>query len=340
MSDAVFSTIERGLSAIESDDLEGAQQALEQALSLGSEDHVGVLHLTGMLAWASGDLESASGYLMQAVDQRPNRPEVYLDCADLLLSTGHELDLAEATIRSMFSVAGDDGKKKAEGQLLLAQIRLEDDDPEEALEILEEVDPAEREHPSHLSTRGAVLLALDRAAEAASALEEALRAEPEDPDLYYQLGVSRHSQGESAKAIDAMLKVLELDRTDLECEDPSYAEGQRLRATLEEVMEDLPNPVLSLIASAPIIVQSLPTVDQVRAGADPRGAVSFDPGVDDDPGDPTDRPQLGRIIIMRSQVLEQADDDDDVPEVLLMELLAEVRRFFSIEHLSVANVEA
>lgn len=334
VNDAFSTVIERGLAAIENDDVLAAKAALDDATRQAGENDAGVLHLSGMVAWAEGELDRAVGFLQQAVDQRPAWPSVYLDCAELLLLRGQEPDAAEVSVRAVFELPDADEAIKDEARLLLAQIRLDDDDPDEALEVLDDTGGRLDAEPSYASTRAAVLMSLQRGAEAAELLEAALRVDDGDPDLHYQLGICRYEQEDLSGAVESMLRVLELDTEELDASEPSDLEAQHLRAALEEVLEDLPDPVLSLVARVPIAVQALPTSDQVRGGADPRGAICFIGDADDDAG-----PRLDSIVIMRTQVFEQSNDEDDVPEVLLVEMLSEVRRFFGIEHLSVASVE-
>ncbi|TPV96601.1 MAG: tetratricopeptide repeat protein [Myxococcales bacterium FL481] len=335
MSDTLSAVIEQGLAAVENENVLEAKEVLDDATRRAGENHAGVLHLSGMIAWAEGELDRASGFLQQAVDRRPATPGVYLDCAELLLLRGQEPDAAEVCVRAVFELEQVDESVKDEARLLLAQIRLDDDDPDEALEVLDHTEGRLDGDPPYASTRAAVLMSLDRGHEAVALLEAALAVDARDPDLHYQLGICRYEQGDRAGAVTAMLRVLELDAEELDTSGPTDLEAQHLRAALEEVLEDLPDPVLSLVAQVPIAVQALPTADQVAAGADPRGAVAFEGDAEEEAGS-----RLDRIVIMRTPLFEQSDDEEQVSEVLLVELLSEVRRFFGIEHLSVADVEA
>ena len=91
-SQSIDELVDRGLKAVEDDDLESATQILEEAAKVAGENHVRVLHLTGMLAWAEGRPEHAAGYLMQAADAGSEDPNIYLDCAECLLLHDQDLD--------------------------------------------------------------------------------------------------------------------------------------------------------------------------------------------------------------------------------------------------------
>ncbi|MCA9634717.1 MAG: tetratricopeptide repeat protein [Myxococcales bacterium] len=338
MKEALDAVIRRGLDAIDAEDLGAAQEALDEASRLAGENHVQVLHLAGMLAWAEGRIDNAAGYLMQAVDLGSDRAEIYLDCAECLFIHGDDLDEAEAVVRSLLERDDIDEGASNEAKLLLAQIRLDDDDPDESLELLHEVSPEMQKHPAYLSTYGAVLMSLGRNDDATAALSEAVAQAPEDPDLHYQLGLTREAAGDREGAAAAMLKVLELDAAgsgDDEENALTPEEAADLITRFEEVLEEIPDPVLRLIASAPVSVQERPTPDQVRAGVNPRGVVAFvgQAKLGDD-----DEANLEGIVIMRDLMLESIDDDDEIPEVFIVGLLEEIRRFFREDSLGMASV--
>ncbi len=322
--------VTRGHAAIEADDLVGAEAALDEARRLAGENHVRVLHLSGMLAWAQGDHERASGYLMQAADLSPEDADVYLDCAECIMAVGDDLDEAEAAARAVLQLERASERERDEARLLLAQIRLEDDDPEEAMELLDEVGDELQTHPAYLSTRGAVLMESGRADEAVKVLEEAVAVDPIDPDLRYQLGLTLREAGRERDATNAMLEVLRADVEDGPIEAPSYAETQGLRSRFEDVLEDLPEPLLRLVANAPITVQARATVEQVEQGADPRATMVFLGTRKHDDDDA----ELQGIVIMRDLLVEDVEDDEEIPDALAGALLDEIQRFFKPSVLS------
>src|SRR5262245_23700520 len=86
--------VDRGLAAIDAGEVDTAETLLDDARGMVGENHVRVLHLAGMLGWAHGDLERATGFLMQAADLKPERADIYLDCAECLFA-GDEIEEAE-----------------------------------------------------------------------------------------------------------------------------------------------------------------------------------------------------------------------------------------------------
>ena len=150
------------------------------------------------------------------------------------------------------------------------QLRIDDDDPDEALEVLDEIADELRTHSAYLCTLGAALLGADRTEEAVEVLERAAASEPDDPEYTYQLAVALDAAGHQEKSVQKMLRVLELDTRDAGgLEEPSAADVDTLKSTMEDVLEDLPDPLLKLVASAPIIVQARATEEQVKKGVNP-----------------------------------------------------------------------
>ncbi len=349
MDQALDKVIQSGLDAVEAGDLQTALDAVDDAAKQVGENHVRVLHLNGMIAWSEGRVDNAAGYLMQAVDLGEAFPEVYLDCAECLFIHGDDLDEAEAVVRALLnheSIAAD-SPSRDEAKLLLAQIRLDDDDTEEALELLGLVQDAMKEHPAYLSTYGAVMMALGRNEESVKSLEAAVLAAPEDPDFHYQLGLTREAAGDREGAAEAMLHVLELDAAiskadaeagdddddDLDEELTDEAKAELIR-TFEEVMEEIPDPVLKRIAHAPVSVQRRATPEQVRGGVNPRSAVAFVGTPKSDDG----AAELERIVIIHDLLLAMIDEDEEIPEVFVVGIIDELRRFFD-ESMGVVSVE-
>ena len=316
--------IDRGLDAVEAEELDAAERILDEAGKLAGENHVRVLHLAGMLAWAQGDLEHATGFLQQAADLAPNRLEIYLDCAECQFLCDERSE-AEANVRAGLALQGLTELQKSEADLLLAQLRLADDDPDEALEVLGGIATELKQHPAYLSTYGAALLGADRAEEAVDVLRAAASAEPDDAEYCYQLAVALENAGRHAESTQQMLEVLRLDTAEAGgADEPSASDVEHLRATMEEVLEELPDPLLELVANAPIEVQARATADQVRAGVDPRAAVFFE-GKAKKNGSPA---ELARIVILKDVIVDEIDDDEEVPALLLFAVAEQIQEFF------------
>ncbi len=319
--------IDRGLDAVEAEDFDAAERIVDEAGALAGENHVRVLHLQGMLAWTQGDLEHATGFLMQAVDLEPDRLEIYLDCAECLFLCDERSE-AEAAVRAGLALQGLSDLQQSEGRLLLSQLRLADDDPDEALEVLDEISDDLKDHPAYLSTRAAALSEADRSDEAVPLLERAVEAEPDDAGCVYQLAVAYEETDQPDKAVQRMLDVLRLDTEQAGgAEPPSPSDIETLRGLMEDVFEELPDPLLQLVASAPIEVQARATSAQVERGVDPRAAVFFE----GTPAAGNKDAKLDRVVLAKDVIIDEVDDDDEIPAMLLFGVAEQIQDFFGKE---------
>lgn len=321
--------INLGLEAADDGNLERAEELLNEARAKAAPDHPRVLHLAGIIAIENGDFESAAKALMDADERSGGRDAaIVLTYAECLFSL-QELEEAEAKIRQLLDEPKLSNDDADEARLLLAQLRHADDDPEEALEVLDGITEGRKTHAAYLSTRGMVLAADERFDEAVEALKAALVSEPNDPDLHYQLAVAYELTGHETNARESMVRVLQLELEEWEelgddaPPPPNDTEKQELRERFEEAMTELPDPILKLVATAPISVQSRATEDQVRSGINPRSVVAFlgTPKRDDQDAN------LTEIVVMRDLLLFQIEDDEDV-ELELLEALSEELEYF------------
>lgn len=334
MSDASEQLYRGGLAAVDDGDLDAAKEAVEKLSQAGSESSVEVLHLRGMLAWAQGDPEHAAGYLMQAADAGSSRAEVYLDCAELELELG-ELDEAEAALRVMLRLDGVPVERADEGRLLLAQVRRFDDDPAGGLKLLDEIQSELKDHAYYHAARATVLLELGRAEEALTEMKAAVEGDADDPDRHWELGVVADAAGDTEQARSAMLRTWELDNAERD-DESELTDDQTtgLRAEFEAVLEELPDELMKLLAGAPIHVAAGLTREEVGAGADPRNPIMFGGQALSDDADG----KLDGITVLRDVLLDAIEDDDDIPDAMFHGLMAEVRRFFKLERLTVVDV--
>ncbi len=328
----------KGRNALEAEDIDAAGNAVREAeKSLGESDPQ-VLHLRGLIAWMEGDHERAGGFLLQASDAGPADATIYLDTAEFLYEAGGEADEIEAVLRVMLDMDEIEPELEDQGRVMLAQVRLDDDDPLQALELLDQVETMGEttEGAVYLaSVRASVLLALGRNDDAIATLRGGLELAPEDADIHYQLGVTLDVVGDHAGAREMMLRVLELDLESDENPEEGLGDGEadELRALFDEVLEDMPGQLLDRVANVPVRVEVRPTEQDVRNGADPRCAIYLLGTAADADGKGA---KLDQIVMFRDQLTASIEDDEDIPEQLVMHLLGDMRRFFRLDELAYA----
>lgn len=326
--------LEAALEAIDSDEVEKAQVLVKELIASLDALDPRLLHVQGMYAWAEGEIEEAASKLTSAVDADPKGEQVYFDCAELMLSAGLDLDVAEASLRVIVAREGLAEARADQAKILLAQVCMEqvDADPDEAIELLDAVSEATKMDVYWVSIKAAVLLDLERSDEAIKLLEST-SSDPEaakNPEVHYQLGICYALAGRGEQAVEAMTRVMEIDTEEDEYDPMEADESRGLRACLEEVLEGIPDPLLKRIASAPIEVQTRPTPEQIAGGVDPRAFVGFD-------GDAGEQ-KLRAVVVMRNPLLDEIEDEEQLPEALISGLIDEFRRFFGVEELAGASV--
>ena len=339
MSEELVKCIERGLSAVAETDVDAAKAALEQALAAGGREDGRVAHLQGLVSWLTGNLEDAAAHLLRAVDAAPTEPIVQLDAAEFLFVEG-ELQEAEGILRDFLDRVGE-AESADDARMLLSQLRLEDDDPEESLEILDTV-TAGRDRVEYLASRGGVLLALGRLDESVEVMRRAVDIEPDDADLKYQLGVVLYAANDREGSREVMVQVHRMDAAAREAggSELDGAQQRDLQERFEAVLEEVPEPILKQIAGVPVTVDAAPSEDDVRAGLDPRNAVAFYGQAVEDGGEA----KLERIVVMRDILVDGLDEfdelseDEQIHELLFEHTLVELRRFLGLEELMVAGV--
>lgn len=318
--------------AVERDEPEAARAIAERLASAVGSDDARLVHLEGMLAWVEGDIEVASSKLLAAADAGPEDPQIFIDCAEFNLATGLDIDAGEACLRALLGRESLNEDTADEARITLAQCRLEhpDPDPEEALEILEGLSDGGASTPLARSTRAAALLDMGRSDDAIALLEA---AEVDDPlaraDLRYQLGVCYAMAGRNDEAVAAMIAVRDLDDqiADYEAMDDDEVAG--LRSIVDELLEDLPEPLLKRVATVPVKVERRASDAHIASGVDPRAFVGFagDAGAE----------KLEAIVIMRDALLDGVDDESELAEALVEAMIDEFRRFFGLEDLAAAT---
>jgi tetratricopeptide (TPR) repeat protein len=335
MSKDVAAIFEKAFAALEEGESEKASAGLEAAKRAGvAVDDPRYLHLQGLIAWAEGDIDEAAMLLEQAVDAGPEDPRIYLDAGELLADLD-ELDGAESVFRRLLERDDLSVETRAEALMLLAQVRLDhmDSDPEEALELLDEVDASLQNDPGYVSLRAAALLNKGDVDPALALLEQAIARE-DDVELRYQLGLACRAHGREEQGVAALLAVRAHDLREAGGDStlpiPSD-EIEDLRRRTEDVIDTLPDPILGLVASASIRVQRWIDEAHVRAGVDPRSAIAFEgtPASAEGAGDG----ELLGIVVFRDVLVDQIDDDDDIADALALGLLEELTRFFKLENL-------
>jgi tetratricopeptide (TPR) repeat protein len=331
----------RAYAALEAEDIDGVQLQMVAAVEAGAdEDDTRLRYLHFMTGWLDEDaseteleeLFAATNGLLDAavvLEDPVEAARIALDIADIMISIG-DIDDAEHALR-VLSERGDlSSETDSEARLLRAQVLLDhQEDPEEALTVLDGVHASLHEDSGYVSLRAAVLVDLERAPEGIELLEQAISRD-DDTELRYQLGSILREAEDHERALEHLLLVRKRDIATHEVEVDEAVpadEADDLRRHLEEVLDTLPDPVINRVAAAAIRVERWVSEAAVRAGCDPRTAVAFEGRPSDDDGDG----QIDALVIFRDAIVALIDNDDAIIDVIALGLVEEFDRFFDLE---------
>ena len=98
--------------------------------------------------------------------------------------------------------------------------------------------------------------------------------------------------------------------------------------SVEEVLESLPDPLITKVAQAQIRVERWAPESAIRAGSDPRAPLAFEGKLSDDDGHES---HVDAIVVYRDAIVAWIEDDDEILDVIADGLAEEFHRYFNDE---------
>lgn len=166
--------INAGASAYEAGNFEEAYKAFDRALQIKEKDTTAALY-AGVAAWQFGDHDKASEYYYKLVDWKEADKDVY--------------------------------------NTLIAYERDEKENYEKAQVIIDKAQEQFPEDSDFTKQEVNLLIKMEKTAEAKEELKRAIAAEPDNADLYFNLGYLSEELDDKAAAIEAYKQALEVDPT-------------------------------------------------------------------------------------------------------------------------------
>lgn len=169
-------------------------------------------------------------------------------------------------------------------------------------------------------------------------LVAAVHTTPDDAEARYVLARLHEDDDERAKMIEQFLAVLRLDaaaarRSGL----GGPADLRAIEDVAAAVLDRLPEPFASRVATIPIVLEARPTTGLVRDGFDPRALGLFEGpehGMEHASDVLAERPT--RIVLFYGNLLAECPDDDDLAEQVEITLLHEIGHYFGLDEDGVA----
>lgn len=169
----------------------------------GSESYNNYLH--GLLAERKGDLSTAALDYQKAVELDPDALEVYRDLAQLDLRTGHTEAALHAAQRVRDLAPAESSSFLFLGHVYVARgdLAMAAQEYEKALEL----DPQNEKALENLANYYSNI----NPKKALSYYKRYLEIEPDDAEIYFQMGFLYQKQGDTDATIEAFQKSIELD---------------------------------------------------------------------------------------------------------------------------------
>lgn len=162
----------------------------------------------GVVAFQNSDMEEAIESFTRSQIVMPEDTTGYI-YAGLAAQSAQKYDIAA---ENYYKLINDLNHHNADiyNSLIYIEANIREND-EKALELIRTAREKFPENKDLAKTEINVLIRLDRADEAKAELEEAIANEPQNPDLYFSLGVMEDELGNSEKALAAYEKAVEAD---------------------------------------------------------------------------------------------------------------------------------
>ena len=318
---------------LEAGDTEGAR-ALATAASDEDNEAADALLILAACAREEGDDEGALEQLDKAIKLDAEWATPHLWSAEILLLQGRGV---EALRHARIAVdLADDEDEFLSAVVFRASLELESDNPAAAKAALDELPPADvLAGTAEIALEAAELHVTLGQHDRARALTQAVIDNHEDEeaiaDAWYVKGLIEEAAGDEAAKRKAWLRVYDLDQKGVEATEDLMADEDEVLTIAEAAVEELPAKARKLLKNVPILIDKLPTREEVSDGLDPRLLGLFR-------GTPMPEnetlgagPGLTQIVLYRHNLQRVAPDDASLAEEVRTTLLHETGHFFGLD---------
>jgi predicted Zn-dependent protease with MMP-like domain/Tfp pilus assembly protein PilF len=332
-TDRLHSLVDKGFSALDEGDPEGAAKLLEQARKI-DKTAAAVRLLEAAIADADGEPDRAIAIYDQLAVAHPDDPLPHLHAASTHLYSREDAAAAVAAVdRAIALIEDDDELVDAILVKTRALSAMGEDHLPAARALLRELDSSNIDDPELIATLGETALEVGDT-EAATGWWMKLTDDDEwASDAWYGIGLAKDIAGDDAGRTDAWLRVHKLDGAAPRAEfQITAAELERIAA---EAVAELPPLAKDRLANVPILIDERPTVAQVTDGVDPRLLGLFE-GTPLPEGAAEHTPTLTTIHLFHLNLEASAADAEDLADQIRITVLHETAHFFGLDEAGVA----
>jgi tetratricopeptide (TPR) repeat protein len=267
--DELSAHLDRGWELLDRGNLSAAEKSARRALVVEPESAEAQV-LLGQIALQRGSAEGAMARFRKAIELDPDYAEPYLSAAEVALL---ELDDPEQALELADEVVSraDDQAEYLDALLLKVEALLHldvGDADSRAREALREVSAGPLDDPMLALRAARSWLDLEAYDSAERYYRQVIDQDPESADAWHGLGMCAEGREDHEAMVEAWLKARELDLG--APQPPWHLTEAEFEKVAAESLDALPTHVRKRLANVPILARDIPDPDIVRQGFDPR----------------------------------------------------------------------
>ncbi len=308
--------LDRGWDLVQRGDPLGAEQSARRALELDNQSPE-AYNLLGYVAALRGDYEDAIENYHQAIALDDTYLEAMLNAAEVYVHPLGDYDEAIRLCEQALDLAETDDET-VDALLLCFDAYLGKGDMSRAEELCSRFPQGPFDNPTHTFLVGRAFFEVEKIARAADLIQESIKANPNNPDAYYYMGLIHDEGGNIGEATHAFLRSRELDQ---EVPTPSWSlSRETFLLTVERALARLSPELTEALRAGEVFVADLPGVEVVVDGVDPRASLLLD-AVSPEDG----QPQKARLFVYQRNVERLAGSLERLESEIYESLEREVR---------------
>ena len=324
-TDRMATDLERGFTALEEGRIDDAAAAAERCQRIDRK-HPDVVMLAAAVADARGDTEEALAQYRTLAGLHPDDPMPRICIARLELRDLEDPDAALDTLEAVFDFI-DEEADLIEAIFVKTEALLARHEPKAAREALAELASSVIEDGEQALDLAEFALAAEDA-DAAKRWIESARKDPElTADALHLLGRVHEDVGDREAMIAAWQQVLALDRA----AEPGHltVDDDEVERVALETLQELPANIREKLERVPILIDTLPSAEQIADGLDPRllGLFQGTPMSDD----ASAVPAITNILLFRKNLERASMDEDQLADEIRVTVLHETAHYFGLD---------
>jgi hypothetical protein len=274
-------------------------------------------NLLGQIAAQEGDIDEAMEHYRTAIALDDGYADPFLNAAELMLHPIRDFDGAIELCDEVLEFV-DTNEEIVDAMLLKFDALLGKGETDAARRLLEALPEGPYEQPGQAFLVGRAFFEVGAVDRAEPHLLDALREEPNSPDVRYYLGLVCDTRGDWRAATEHLLACRALEK-DLP-PPPWSLPREAFERTVQRVIQGLPQEVARSLDGALVVVEDLPGAEVVVDGIDPRMSVLVEGAGDDAlPGRPV------RVFVYQRNVERNCGGIEDLDDELTFALTEEVK---------------